>query len=138
MVQISVLSFSFIFIPTLSFLSLEFSFKSWIWRRIWATCFLFSSKFLKEIEKCGRRKSICNLKLMVHFSLFSFYLSKIIHLVSDSNIFVNFFIFIYFCLNGIGVEDEAVKVSVKEQMHITAIHTLKHDFISGSLSLSVD
>lgn len=37
-----------------------------------------------------------------------------------------------------GVEDEAVKVSVKEQMHITAIHTLKHDFISGSLSLSVD
>ena len=75
---------------------------------------------------------------MVHFSLFSFYLSKIIHLVSDSKFLVNFFIFIYFCLNGIGVEDEAVKVSVKEQMHITAIHTLKHDFISGSLSLSVD
>lgn len=48
--------------------------------------------------------SICSLKAVVHFSLFSFYLYKVqLHLVSDSD----FFCGIYFPFNGVDVRDEA-------------------------------
>ena len=58
-------------------------------------------------------------------------LSKIpYYLVIDSNIYI--YICDTFDWNGVDVEDQAAKISVEEQMRITAIHTLETDLVSGS------